>query len=668
MIAAVRGLLARGWPAVAASRVVPLALAVLGLVLAVVAQSWIQPPQLLPRAAVVLVAGLALTAVALALAPPGRAEVQPAATHEGSVRRLPLALAVGLVSLTWLETADGVYTAANVVAWVGALVAWCWAWWPRETNTHRPARRLRRLGTQHGAWLVLLAAIVALGAFYRFHDLAGVPSDPTSDHAEKLLDVHDVDEGARPIFFPRNTGREPLQFYFTYGLMKVFGLSLSFETLKVGTALIGLLAVPAVFLLAREVAGRTAGLFAAVLFAVSTWPVATARAGLRFPYAQLFSALALWLLLRYLRRGDRRDALACGLVIGAGLHGYTPFRIVPLLVPVFVGLAFLFTNPSQRAGWRARAGGGGLILATAFVACAPLARYAVDHPGLVFLRARSRVESGLPWTDALATFIDNNGNALLAFNWRGDRGSVNAVSFAPFLDVMTGGAFLAGLVIAGYQLGVRRSFPWAALLASIPILMLPSTTSIAFPNENPAVNRMGPVAPVVFTIAALPFAYLWGGARRGRRSRLLTAGVLLVALAFVGNAARLNFVSYFGDFARQYRRFVPNTHEIGAAMKARRKTGLGLDGMYALGYPGWVDGRNVGFELGDAGWYADHNIEPVDALPRRRNGRPLLFVLHPADALRRRELTAQFAGGTFTVLHGAVHDFVLYSVPAREAS
>ena len=49
--------------------------------------------------------------------------------------------------------------------------------------------------------------------YFRFADLATVPAEMVSDHAEKLLDVVDILNGNYSIFFPRNTGREALQFY-----------------------------------------------------------------------------------------------------------------------------------------------------------------------------------------------------------------------------------------------------------------------------------------------------------------------------------------------------------------------------------------------------------------------------------------------------------------------
>jgi hypothetical protein len=532
---------------------------------------------------------------------------------------------------------------------------------------------VRAWARRHAGLLLVLAAIVAVGIFYRFHQLDAVPSDPTSDHAEKLLDVHDLEQGARPVFFPRNTGREPAQFYFSYLLIAIGFKSLSFGMLKWGTALVGTLAIPAVFLFADEVAGRVAGLAAAALYAVSAWPVETARAGLRFPYAQLATALALWLLFRYLRTRDRRDALACGIAVAFGLHGYTAFRIVPLVIGGLLVLAWLM---GRRAGetWRLPAGGGGLIAGTALIACIPLGRYALEHPDLVSYRASSRLDGGRGLAGSAEQLGENVWNALLAFNWRGDSGWVNAVHYAPLLDTVTAAALLAGVVLLVHELLTRRSFRAAALLLAAPALMLSSALSIAFPIENPAVNRIGPAAPVIFLTAALPVAYLWQAlvgesspsALAAVRARPATAAALVAAgaLAFAA-AARENYTTYFHTFAVQYTAGVPNSREIASTL--RGEGSVDIDHMYVLGWPGWVDGRNVGFALGAPDWYLDHNRIPGAAIPRIHDGRPLRIALNTLDVARRRALEREYPGGRYEVVVNAVaaHSIGVYSVPAR---
>ncbi|MFN2138396.1 MAG: hypothetical protein ACK2UK_20740, partial [Candidatus Promineifilaceae bacterium] len=84
--------------------------------------------------------------------------------------------------------------------------------------------------------LLLLLTIMLLATFYRFYRLQAVPLEMTSDHVEKILDVQDILDGQRPIFFTRNTGREMFQFYLTAAIINLTGLPNSHLALKVGTA------------------------------------------------------------------------------------------------------------------------------------------------------------------------------------------------------------------------------------------------------------------------------------------------------------------------------------------------------------------------------------------------------------------------------------------------
>jgi len=214
----------------------------------------------------------------------------------------------------------------GVIAWIGSCVSILIAFWelPAEFNGQALILRTQEivLGLKRGIripWTVLLlVAILVIGAFFLFHDLNEVPAEMTSDHAEKLLDIKDVLDGKRPIFFPRNTGREPAQFYLTVFFMRLFGWDLGHFSLKWVTALIGWLTIPALFLLARELFNDKVGLLAAFFLSVSKWHVSISRMGLRYPLTGLPVALALCFLFRGLRRGGRNDFLLSGLILGLG--------------------------------------------------------------------------------------------------------------------------------------------------------------------------------------------------------------------------------------------------------------------------------------------------------------------------------------------------------------
>ncbi len=96
--------------------------------------------------------------------------------------------------------------------------------------------------------------------FFRFYQTATVPPEPFSDHAEKILDVYDVSQGQTHIFFLRNTGREAIQMYWTLLISWVFGTGLSYLSLKLGTAILGFLTLPFIYLLRKRDRRKTRGI------------------------------------------------------------------------------------------------------------------------------------------------------------------------------------------------------------------------------------------------------------------------------------------------------------------------------------------------------------------------------------------------------------------------
>jgi hypothetical protein len=630
--------------------------ALLLLFLLVAAHVPMQQQRMPAWAAVALAAGVILWIVLAMRFPPPPENLGALAPPAGGPRIVLLGLSVLLAVLAWIHTAGGTYRLAGVAAWIAAASCWLLAW-----RARRPAAESAVPSAEkRNGWLpaAALAGVLLLGTGFLFYRLSATPANPTSDHAEKLLDVLDLVNGERPIFFTRNTGREPLQFYWTFALMKVFGLPLRYLTLKVGTAIIGLLALPALYLLGREMGGIPLGLAITVLAASSKWPVALARQGLRYTLAVLPTALVLWALLRYVRRGDRASVLWAGTVMGLGLHGYISFRAVPLLVPLALGFALF---DSRRRGRRmAVVGDGLLIAATAAVVALPLLHYTVEHPDQFWYRAATRVASvETPIGPApLAIFGENVLRMLLAFDWRGASTWVVLRPGEPFLDAVTASFWVAGVVLLLARIA-RRSSRWAIIALAFFVLTLPSTLSLAFPGENPSVNRSGTAIPVVFLVAALPIVDLVS--RRQHRTASLAAGTGLAALlAFSGYE---NFRDYFVAFHRSYDQAVEHSIEMARVLDGYRKRGVPLEQMYLLGWEYGVDGRNIALELGDPAWADRHLIMP-GAMPPETRARPLVFLFWPRapnlDALRRT-----YPGGTERIIRQsfADRDFGVYYVP-----
>ena len=202
--------------------------------------------------------------------------------------------ALALGGLTFLASGGNRFTALNLSAWalsVGLALVACW-----EGDLSRPALRARaaagwarlRAATHTGVSLRLpwtgvgLVLVLLLGVGLLFWRIDRVPAEMTSDHAEKLLDVRDVLDGQHRIFFPRNTGREAIQFYLIAAMTPLSGIS--YLTMKLGTAGVAALTLPFTFLLARVLFGSRFALLATAVLATTRWLWEVARVGLRFPF------------------------------------------------------------------------------------------------------------------------------------------------------------------------------------------------------------------------------------------------------------------------------------------------------------------------------------------------------------------------------------------------
>ncbi|MBI3362147.1 MAG: glycosyltransferase family 39 protein [Chloroflexi bacterium] len=437
-----------------------------------------------------------------------------AVVDKTGVRWRFVGLAILLSLLTYATSSDNTFTGIGVWLWASSVAAWLAAFWDGPINLQSSITRFSNwlrspaFTIRFSRSLLLFLAMMVVAVFCRYYRLDAVPPEMTSDHVEKLLDVNDVLEGQPSIFFPRNTGREPLQFYLSAFIARTLGTGLSHLTLKIGSSLVAVLTIPFIYLLGRELGDETLGLIAGTLASVALWPQTISRVGLRFPFSPVFVAPTLYFLLRGLRRGTRNDFLLAGFFLGAGLYGYTSFRIVP----VFVGVAaamFGAVKIARRQNAEAESAFAGRLAMMAIVAFAvfvPLFHYSVEVPEMFWYRILGRVsdaETQLPGPPA-AIFLSNEWNSLRMFNWTSDVVWVNTVPNRPVLDTLAGGMFILGAAYVLFRLVTRPNVTDAVLLIGVPFLLLPSTLSLAFPNENPSVVRSASAIPLVFLIAAFP--------------------------------------------------------------------------------------------------------------------------------------------------------------------
>ena len=575
-----------------------------------------------------------------------------------------LAAVAGLLAIAaFLTFAGNQFSLLNVFPWLLSILLFWVVFWRFDLSLKGSLKRIgdffqkTEWNLTISRWGLLVLLVVGVVLFYRFSQTLSVPAEPFSDHAEKILDVYDVSQGQYHIFFPRNTGREAIQMYWTLLIAKVFGTGLSFLSLKLGTALLGLLTLPYVYALGKEIANRRVGLIAFFLMGISYWHNVISRVGLRFPLYPLFVAPTLFYLLRGIRRQNRNDFILAGLFLGLGLHGYSPFRIVPVIVLAAFGIYLLHTH-SQRERKQSLMYFVLLVLFSLLVFL-PLGRYALEHPDNFSFRAFSRV--GTLNGESLGIFADNVVDGLTMLNYDNGGIWVHSVSGRPALGVVSGALFLLGVALVILRYARERHWEDLFLLLAVPLLQLPSTLSIAFPNENPALNRAGGAAVVVFLFAALAFDGLLTSLRsRAKRfpisAWLVTGFLVLLALA-------QNYDLVFDKYAEDFRLGAWNSSEMGQVISEFRETYGQTDTVWIVPYTHWVDTRLPGVWAGipnrDFGLYADQLATTL-----AYEG-PKLFMFRENDEEALSELTDLYPEGQLSRYVSRVphHDFLIYRVP-----
>lgn len=318
-----------------------------------------------------------------------------AAPLKTSFRLEWLLIGVFLGLFAFLLFGNGTFGFLNLFVWTLSLIFIFLAFWDQKKHWHFKLRTFwKRLGDDNwrfwvNRWTLIVLAVIAVILFFNFHQLDTVPPEMVSDQAEKLLDINDILNGHTPVYFPRNTGREAIHFYLTAAYMKLFNLDVSFLNLKVVAVFANLLTLFFIYLLGKEIGDKWVGLFAAVFAGIAYWPLLFTRLALRIPYYPLFVAPVMLFMIRGLRRRNINDVLWAGFFLGLGLHGYTPFRIMPILVVFGMILYMLNKHDTKRRLESVFA--LSLITIISLVVFIPLLRYWMANPDLFAYRAFSRL-------------------------------------------------------------------------------------------------------------------------------------------------------------------------------------------------------------------------------------------------------------------------------------
>lgn len=588
-----------------------------------------------------------------------------------TVKRNPFLLFIISLLMAFVTLGGNKFTIINLAFWFTAIISGIIAFWIPRRRVDFKELKERILGlirnpvaTIHfDPWKLLVLGAFCLAAYFHLHNLAIIPLDMTSDHAEKLLDINRVLHGDTMIFFATNGGREPIQFYLAAFLVKVFGAEMNFFTLKLTMALAFLWSLIYVYRLGKELGTRWTGFFFLLLTGFAAWPNIIAHAGMRLVLTPVFAAPTFFYFFRGLRRSDRNDFILTGIFLGLGLLGYTASRIVPLVLVagmlIYLGY-HRFNKPSRSAGWAF------LITALfAFVIFLPLLRYALEYPTFFAERSLSRItstETPLP-DNLLLVFLQNTWNALVMPFWKSGTAWIISVSGRSSLDTISAAFYLLGLVLTVVRWLKTRSWQDLFLLVSIPLLMLPSILALAFPIENPSQSRAGGAIIPIFLITAIGLETLlrtlWKKASTGGSKALIIAGASV--LIFV--SAKANYQVALVEYPQEYRVSTWNSGEMGKVVKDFTSSFGSIDNAWVVAKAYWVDTRLVAMTAG----YVDRDLQVwPDAIPNTLDiPGAKLFIVKADDIDGMTKLREVYPDGYSTYHESPVkdRDFIVYMVP-----
>ncbi len=629
-------------------------------------------------------------------------------------RRLIYGVAsVAFVGLTLILTAGNRFTIPGVLTWIAAVVLMISAfapvgWGLRSTIESLRAHRLPRGGT---LWVLLVIMVVA--ALFRFYDISGVPPEMTSDHVEKILDSANITRGVTQVFFPNNGGRESLHFYVMALFAQLPGLGFNFTTLKLLTAIEGMVTIPILWWLGRELIGdeepelaNWVGLGLAALVAVSYWHTMLARLGLRINLTVLFTALVVIYLARGIRWNRRGDFIKAGLTLGIGLYAYQAVRMLPVVIIAGIVLAIVMRWVMRRFGQ-----GGGvqfgktlfhfvvlvIISGTVFT---PMLGFALQYPNDFWRRTSGRLlgDDLIQTTDSegnlieriptleerfaafqqnVPVLLDNIRNALLMYNWKGDVAWVSAEPNRPTMDPVTGTLLIVGLG-AWIARMIRRKDPADWLMPLLVfIMLLPSALSIAYPIENPSATRTSGTLPIVYLFAALALSLVCLQIKRTFPDWRGRVGGITLAVVLVGIAGVNNWNTYFVGYREAYFSSSPAPYtEGGRVLRGFAESGGSFGNAFMIAYPYWWDHRALGVEAGLTDW--PNGIVALDQVPsflylaslktdqyRLDPEKDILFFYSPEDSETEAALKAWFPSGYAQRIasYKPGDDFMIFRVP-----
>ncbi len=393
-------------------------------------------------------------------------------------------------------------------------------------------------------WPILLILLLALALRLAF--LVDIPPGLTHDEANHGREAMGILDGILLFYFPLNYGSEPFYSYTVAAFMRLLGEGV--VALRLVNVIFGVLAIWAAWLWSKRAFDNRTALLAAVLTAVSFWPLATSREALRAGMLPFFMAAAVWFFWKIIYAEDNFShrlawpTIGFGVSVAITLHIYLAARTAWLLFPLFLVYLFLWHRPVFHRAWKPTLAG----LTLGWLLATPMFLYVRAHPYV--LTRLDMLDGPLQAlrSGQIAPLLQNASSALLAFIWPGygDQFLAYNIPGRPVFAAVTAVFFIAGSLISLFR-WKRPSYAFVLLWFGVGIIPSLITGATANTTRNLA------ALPAVFLLPAIGFWGLgdWLAARFPRIKPAWLAAAAAVWLLIAGSIAARDYFLRWGQAA-----------------------------------------------------------------------------------------------------------------------
>jgi len=199
------------------------------------------------------------------------------------------------------------------------------------------------------------------------------------------------------------------------------------------------------------------------------------------------------------------------------------------------------------------------------------------------------------------------------------------------------------------------------------LLLMPSILSLAFPGENPSLNRPNAAIIPVFLLVGLAFDGLTGAVAQSWRGVGGKAAAVTLGLELLAMSSAQSYDLVFYQWNRIHRMSTWNSSEIGGVIRAFAESVGTPDSAWVIPYPYWVDTRVVGIVAGYP--TKDYALDPKELASTVSYPEDKLFILYPQDQASLQQLEILYPTGELSTYHSQepTKDFLMFFVPRQKA-